>query len=181
MNEIGRKEWYPLLLKRTIYLLACVHLTIIGLVVFHTTDSWLHQGWWERPLVYWSGLNYSLWRYGFFSPDVGKSSEVEITISEGDRTFAKLSTLEGFRFFTSNGESLNRFYGFKVQTARDPAFQDLYARSVITHLLNELEIDQSGMQVEYVMRSIRYPTMEDFRKGDSARTVEFYRTTFVLQ
>ncbi len=175
-----RKVRFPLLLMKTAYVLAFLHLSVIGLVIFHTTDSWLHRGWWERPLTYWSGLNYSLWRYGFFSPDVGKSSEIEITIDDGSGELIRLSTLEGFRFFTSNRESLNRFYGFKVQTARDPAFQDLCARSVIAHLLNELEIYQDGLQVEYVTRSIRYPTMEGFRKEEPVRTAEFYRTTFVM-
>jgi hypothetical protein len=178
---MARKERFPPLLMKAAYVLAFLHLSIIGLVIVHTTDNWLHRGWWERPMVYWSGLNYSLWRYGFFSPDVGKSSEIEITIDDGAGHLTRLSTLEGFRFFTSNRESLNRFYGFKVQTARDEAFQDLCARSVTARLLNDLEIYQGGLRIEYVMRSIHYPTMEGFQKEEPVRTVEFYRTTFVLQ
>jgi hypothetical protein len=168
------------LLKRIVYILAFVHLGLAGAVIFHVADPWLNRGWWQRPLSFWGGINYSLWRFGFFSPDVGKSSEIEFNITHKDGRVDKVTTLSDFDFFTANRESLIRFYGFRVHSAEDPGLQDLCARSVVVYLLNELGTSQDVSSVDYTLRSIRYPTMAGFRAGEPVATTEFYRTTFVI-
>jgi hypothetical protein len=164
--------------KKTIYALAFVHLMLIALTIFHGVDGWLHKGWWEKPLAFYSSLNYAVWRYGFFAPDVGSSSEVEITVHGDSGQVTRYSTLDGFRFFTSSLESANRFYGFKRSTASEEAFQDLSARSVAARMLN---IHQDAWRIDYTMRSIGYPPMDEYVKGAPIRKVEFYNTTFVLR
>ena len=173
-------RWDRPLLRRIVYLLAFVHLALVAAVIFHAADPWITQGWWERPLGFWGGVNFSMWRFGFFSPDVGKSSEIEFTINYRDGRVEKLSTLSDFDLFTANHESLIRFYGFRIHTAEDPALQDLCARSVVVRLLNELGISEDVVSVDYALRSIRYPTMQGFRAGEPVETTEFYRTNFVM-
>ena len=173
-------RWDRPLLRRIVYLLAFVHLALVAAVVFHRADPWITRGWWERPLGFWGGVNFSMWRFGFFSPDVGKSSEIEFKINYRDGRVEKLSTLSDFDFFTANHESLIRFYGFRIHTAEDPALQDLCARSVVVRLLNELGISDDVVSVDYALRAIRYPTMQGFRGGEPVETTEFYRTNFVM-
>jgi hypothetical protein len=173
-------RWDRPLLRRIVYLLAFVHLALVAAVIFHRADPWIARGWWERPLGFWGGVNFSMWRFGFFSPDVGKSSEIEFKINYRDGRVEKLSTLSDFDFFTANHESLIRFYGFRIHTAEDPALQDLCARSVVVRLLNELGISEDVVSVDYALRSIRYPTMQGFRAGEPVETTEFYRTNFVM-
>lgn len=168
------------LLQRTIYFLAFFHLALVGAVVFHGIDPWANQGWWQRPLGFWGGINYSLWRFGFFSPDVGQSSEIEFKVTHKDGTIEKFSTLESFRFFTKNRESEIRFYAFKSQSSENPALQDLCARSVVVRLLNDLGRSQDVNSVDFTLRTIRYPTMEGFRAGEGIATKEFYSTNFVM-
>lgn len=164
--------------KKAVYALAFAHLVVVALTIFHGIDRVLYKGWWHKPLAFYSSLNYAVWRYGFFAPDVGRSTEVEITVHSDGGEITRYSTLDGFRFFTSNLESANRFYGFKVSTASDEVFQDLSARSVAARMLN---IHQDAWRIDYAMRGIRYPTMGDYVKGEPVRKVEFYNTTFVLR
>jgi hypothetical protein len=173
-------RWDRPLLQRAICFLAFVHLALVAGIILHAADAWITRGWWERPLGFWGGVNFSMWRFGFFSPDVGKSSEIEFKITFRDGRVQKLSSLSGFDFFTANHESLIRFYGFRIHTAEDPALQDLCARSVVVRLLNELGVSGDVVSVEYVLRSIRYPTMKGFRSGEPVETAEFYRTKFVM-
>ena len=168
------------LLKKIVYILAFVHLTLAGAVIFHAADPLLNRGWWERPLSFWGGINYSLWRFGFFSPDVGKSSEIEFKITHKDGRVDKVTTLSDFEFFTANRESLIRFYGFRVHSAEDSGLQDLCARSVVVYLINELGTSRDVSSVDYTLRSIRYPTMAGFRTGEPVATTEFYSTKFVI-
>ena len=151
------------------------------MVICHGADPWVARGWWQRPLVFWCGINYSLWRFGFFSPDVGKSSEIEIKVTQKDGRVQAFSTLSGFDFFTSNRESLNRFYSFKVIGGRDPDLQDLCARSAVVHVLNQLGLSQDISTVDYAIRGIRYPTMDGYKNGESPETVELYSTRFVVR
>lgn len=166
-----------MIMKKLVYTLAFIHLTLIGVVIFHGIDSWVHGGFLEKPLSFLSSLNYSVWQYGFFSPDVGKSTEVEIHVLEDGGNVVSYSTLNDFEFFTANSESANRFYGFKVHTAADSVFQDLCARSAAVRLMN---IHQQSWRINYIMRSIRYPAMKDYVKGDTVSVVEFYNTEFEL-
>lgn len=159
------------------YVLISLHLTLITVVIFHGMDQWVHGSVLERPLAFLSSLNYSVWQYGFFSPDVGKSTEVEILIYEEDGDTLRYSTLEGFRFFLTTEENNNRFYGFKVHTASDTTFQDLCARSAAVRLLN---IHPESWKVDYNMRSIRYPSMAEYRKNGPIRVANLYETTFAL-
>jgi hypothetical protein len=168
------------LFQRIVYLLAFVHLTLVAAVIFHAADPWITRGWLERPLGFWGGVNFSLWRFGFFSPDVGKSSEIEFKIHLRDGRAEKLSTLSGFDFFTANQESLIRFYGFRIHGLEDPALQDLSARSVVVRLLNELGLSRDVVSVDYTLRSVRYPTMQGFRAGEPVETRELYATNFVM-
>ena len=163
--------------KKAACLLALTHLTLVAVTICHGTDRWLHRGWWEKPLMLYSSLSYAMWRFGFFSPNVGKSTEVEIKVYGADGPARRYSTLEGFRFFVSNIESANRFYVFKRETARADSLQDLCARSVATRMLNE-QADAS--RVDFAMRSILYPPMREYASGAPVRTVEYYSTTFLL-
>lgn len=165
-------------MKRIVYTLAFAHLLLIAVVILHGLDKIVHQGWLERPLAFWCSLNYSVWQYGFFSPDVGKSTEVEIRLYDDNDRDTVLSTLNGFRFYTHNIESANRFYGFKVHTAGDSTFQDLCARSASTLMLNR---HTEAWKIDYTMRSIRYPSMKDQRIGAPPLVIEFFTTTFALK
>lgn len=159
------------------YILAFIHLTTITVVIFHGIDRYVHGGWWEKPLGFLCSINYSIWQYGFFSPDVGKSAELEIKVYTDKGEVKDYSTLKGFEFYTSNSESLNRFYGYKHHTAGDSTFLDLCARSVAARMLN---IHQDAWQIDYTMRSIRYPSMKEYQIGKPPQIVEFYTTTFIL-
>jgi len=165
-------------MKPLVYLLAGIHLLLVTLAIFHVFDEAVSSRTFEKPLAFWCGINYSVWQYGFFSPDVGKSTEIEIKVYSANTKPAVFSTLNGFAFYTSNIESANRFYDFKVQTGSDTVFQDLFARSIATRIMN---VDTTAWRVDYVMRSIRYPTMVNFSKGVKPRIVEFYSTEFDLR
>ncbi len=178
MFHLAKPSLNPTVAKKAIYALAFAHLLVVGLTIFHGIDRWLYKGWLHKPLAFYSSLNYAVWRYGFFAPDVGRSTEVEITVHSDSGEVTRYSTLDGFRFFTSSLESANRFYGFKVSTASDETFHDLSARSVAAHMLN---IHQDAWRIDYAMRGIRYPTMGEYVKGEPVRKVEFYNTTFVLR
>jgi len=164
-------------MKKLISVLVFIHLTLITVVIFHGMDRWVHGSFLEKPLAFLCSLNYSVWQYGFFSPDVGKSTEVAIKIYEEDGDSIRYSTLDGYRFFVATEETNNRFYGFKVHTAADTTFLDLCSRSAAVRLLN---LHPESYRVNYVMRSIRYPTMEGFRNNEPVRVVNLYETEFAL-
>ena len=163
--------------KRIAYTLAFAHLLLIALVITHALDHPIKRGMLQRQAAFLSSLNYSIWQYGFFSPDVGKSTELEIILEQEDSTFIRFSTLDSFRFNVSNSESLNRFYGFKVETAGDTLYGDLCSRSVATCLFNTYPNTRA---VGYIMRSIRYPSMSGFRANDTIQKTEFYNTEYRL-
>ena len=164
-------------MKKVIYSLAFLHLLLISLSVFHLIDRVLKVNILAEPLAFISTLNYSVWRYGFFSPDVGKTMEVEILIYEDSVNVRKYSTVEGFDFFTANQEAENRFYGFKAHTSADTTFLDLCSRSASTRMLN---LHPDAWRIDYTVRSIRYPTMKDFRQNDTITINPLYTTTFEL-
>jgi hypothetical protein len=153
---------------------------VVAAVVFHGIDASINLSSFERPVAYWGGINYCLWRFGFFSPDVGKSSEIEFKIILRNGNVKKFTTSEGFDFFTGNRESLIRFYAFRIEAAEESVLQGLCARSVVVHVLNELGAGEDVSTVEYTVRNIRYPTMEGFRAGKPVETTDSYSTTFVL-
>jgi hypothetical protein len=163
--------------RKIIYGITFLHLSLITMVIFHGLDNDRVFGILERPLAFITAVNYSAWRFAFFTPDVGKSTEVEIILRGDSNRVKRYSTLEGFEFFTSNLESANRFYGYKVHSARDSAFIDLSARSACTFLLNE----HQGMdRISFTMRGIIYPKMDGFRKDSLINQAEFYRIEFEL-
>lgn len=162
-------------MKKLMYILALVHLLLITVVIFHGLDDLIRNTILEKPLAFLCSLNYSVWQYGFFSPDVGKSTEVEIKLYEDNGTVKEFSTLEGFRFFVSNAEAANRFYGFKVNTASDTTFLDLCSRSAAVRLLN---LYPSAWRVDYTMRSIRYPTMAGYLNQDTIQQITLYQTAY---
>ena len=164
-------------MRKFIYGLAFFHLTLIGVVIFHGVDNWIYGGVLEKPLAFLSSLNYSVWRYGFFAPDVGKSTEVEIRVYEDSSKVVRYATRDGFEFFVSNQESLNRFYGFKVQTTADSVFQDLCARSVAVRVMN---LHPRSWRVDYQTWSIRYPSMKGYREKEAVRRVDLYQSQFEL-
>lgn len=163
--------------KKLIYSLAFAHLLLIALVITHILDQPIKQGILQRPAAFLSSLNYSIWQYGFFSPDVGKSTELEISLLQDDGSIKRFSTLDSFRFNVSNHESLNRFYGFKVETAADTLYGDLCSRSVCARLFNNYPETRA---VSYIMRSIRYPSLSGFRAKDTITKTEFYNTEYQL-
>ena len=163
--------------KRIISTLAYAHLLLIALVISHLLDYPIKQGFLQRPAAFLSSLNYSVWQYGFFSPDVGKSTELEIILQQNDGTVKRFSTLDSLKFDVSNIESLNRFYGFKVETAADTLYGDLCSRSVAAHLFNKYP---HTISVDYTMRSILYPSMTRFRAKDTIVKKEFYYTQYSL-
>jgi hypothetical protein len=168
----------PAVAKGAVYSLAFVHLTLIAAVIFHGFDRLALHRRLEAPLTLLNDLNYSVWRFGFFAPDVGPSTEVEIRVLDDDGTVHRYSTVEGFRFFSSNLESAGRFYGFKKESSFIADLQDLAARSAATRLFN---LHPRAWRVEYAMRAIRYPTMKDFRAGAAPEAREFYATTFEIR
>ncbi|MEL7122054.1 MAG: hypothetical protein AAFO07_21585 [Bacteroidota bacterium] len=161
--------------KKIVYGLAFLHLLLISLSVFHLIDEVLKTQYISEPLSFISTLNYSVWRYGFFSPDVGKTMEVEMLLYEDESNVLKYSTVENFNFFTANGEAENRFYGFKAHTAADTTFLDLCSLSACTRMLN---LHDGAWRIDYTVRSIRYPTMEGFQNRDTIEITPIYTTSF---
>jgi len=164
--------------KKVIYALAFVHLGLIAVTIFHGLDNQVRWGFWAKPLSLLCSVNFSVWQYGFFSPDVGKSTEVQIDLLDVDGHHKQLSTHNGFCFFLSNQESSNRLYSFKTHSANDTALLDLCARSVCTRLMN---MYPDVYRIGYSMRSVRYPTMKSYRNGEPVSEVEFYTTEFQLR
>ena len=164
-------------MKRVVYTLAVFHLGLISLSVFHLIDVPLKNKYLSQPLAFISTLNYSVWRYGFFTPDVGKSVEVEFLLYEDTTSVLKYSTLEEFDFFTYTSDAANRFYGFKHHSAADSLFLDLSSRSACTMMLN---LHPEAWRIDFSLRSIHYPTMKGYRENDSIRIEEQFYTSFEL-
>ena len=165
-------------MKRLAYIFAAIHLMVIGLAVSHGIDPFLHRWGLEFGLAILRDLNYSVWRYSFFAPDVGFSTELSIRVFRDDGTVVEYSTLDNFRFFTASQESANRFYGLKRRATVDETFGDLGARSLATRMIN---LHESASRIDIAMRSIRFPNMEKFRQGEKAAVAELYSTTFALR
>jgi hypothetical protein len=166
-------------MKKVVYSIAFVHLLFITLTIFHVFDNLYNKNAVvEKSFAFICSLNYSVWRYGFFSPDVGNSNEIEIIVYDTTGRARKLSTLHGFNFFLSNADLGKRFYGFKVYNAADTLLQDLCARSVAAKMMN---VYPDVYKVTYTLRSIRYPVMEKYRKKDTVAIHELYSTDFVLR
>ncbi len=166
-------------MKKFIYTLAFVHLLLITLTIFHVFDNWYNKNAIvEKSFAFVCSLNYSVWRYGFFSPDVGRSNEIEIKTFDSDGHEQQFSTLRGFNFFLSNADLAKRFYGFKVYNVADTVIQDLCARSVATRMMN---LYPGTTRVTYTLRSIRYPTMEGFRNKEPVEILNLYTTDFKLR
>jgi len=165
-------------MKRLIYALAFFHLLLISLTIFHALDKvYTLNAVVEKSFSFVCSLNYSVWRYGFFSPDVGRSNEIEIKTYDSQNHETKFSTLNGFNFFLSNADLGKRFYGFKVYNVADTSLQGLSARSVATRMMN---IFPDVNKVTYTLRSIRYPTMKDYCKKKPVEILDIYTTTFTL-
>lgn len=163
--------------RKIVYSLVGIHFTIITLAivgVLNFEKLYRHA---EIPMAILTSLNYSAWRFAFFTPDVGKSTEVDILLENTQGKKIHYSTSKGFKFLTHNQESANRFYGYKVNTARDTLFMDLSARSACTYLLNE---HRDMNRISFTMRWIFYPDMIDYRKGAKIQKETFYETTFGL-
>jgi hypothetical protein len=44
-----------------------------------------------------------------------------------------------------------------------------------------MNVQSDAWKIDYTMRSIRYPSMAGYVKGEPIRKVEFYNTTFQLR
>ena len=163
--------------KIIVYTITSLHLFLITLVVFHGLDHDKAYAVIEKPLACLTAINYCAWRFAFFTPDVGKSTEVTLTLRNKEGKEKIYSTEDGFDFYTSNWESENRFYGYKVHSARDSMFIDLSARSMCTFVLNEHE-DMD--YISFSMKGIRYPKMREFTNDSIIKEHEFYSIAFEL-
>jgi hypothetical protein len=188
MNEPGDTRMCPwciarvapntdLMFRKIIYLLTTLHLLVVTLVIFRVLDNKKIYQAVERPFAILTALNYSAWRFAFFTPDVGKSTEVDILLENAAGKKIHYSTLQGFEFFTHNWEAANRFYGYKVHSARDSVFIDLSARSACTYLLNE---HPEMNKITYTMRGIKYPDMREYRQDKKVEMGTFYQVQFGL-
>ncbi|MBK7870283.1 MAG: hypothetical protein IPJ74_06125 [Saprospiraceae bacterium] len=162
--------------RKIIYIATALHLSIIFATIVHGLDDNFYNHF-EKPLACLTAINYSAWRFAFFTPDVGKSTEVEIILEGADGKMKRYNTSKDFKFFTSNWESENRFYGFKVHAAKDSAYQDLSSRSMCTRMLN---LHQDMHRINYSMKGIQYPKMADFVQDSIIKTGVFYETKFEL-
>ncbi len=166
-----------MLFRKIVYTLAAVHLGLITLVICHVIDEHKAYRFLEQPFAFLTAINYSIWKFGFFTPDIGRSTEVEIYMSGPGQQPVRYSTLEGFEFFTNDHENRNRFYGYKIHSARDTTFINLSARSACVYMLNE----HPGMDyIQFVMRGITYPSMKEFRQDSTYAHEEFYCIEFTL-
>lgn len=165
------------MLRKIIYLLCAFHLALISLTIFHGLDDKTPNSVLERPLALITAINYSAWRFGFFTPNVGNSTQVDIHLGGRNDESLQYSTGEDFAFFTSNHESANRFYGHKVHSSKDSLFQDLAARSICTYVLNE---HPEMNQIKFTMKGIRYPEMRDFVRDSAILREDYYSVTFSL-
>ena len=165
--------------KKIVFTLAFGHLTVILLTIFHVLNEKVYHKNepLEKALVLMCSINYSVWRYGFFSPDVGKSNEIEIKTVDYNGQQKTYSTLKGFSFYCKNQDLAKRFYGYKVYNAGDTSIQDICARSFSTRMFN---LRPDIWKVSYTLRSIRYPTMKGFCNKEPVKTSELYSTDFVL-
>jgi len=166
-------------MKKIIYIASFIHLIIVSLAIFHVIDG-VGKG--RRPLIeksasFYCSINYSLWHFGFISHDDVRSNELELIIYNINGSVTKYSTLDGFKFFVSNNDLKNRFYGFKITNAADVLIQDLCARSVATRMMN---LHAGTTRVSYTIRSIIYPTMEGYSKNEPMKTQTVYTTDFIL-
>ena len=66
--------------KKIVYVLSFLHLGLIAVVIFHGLDITAIYSKVERPVGFLTAVNYAPWRFAFFTPDVGKSTEVEILL-----------------------------------------------------------------------------------------------------
>jgi len=66
-------------MRKFIYTVVFLHLLLVFMTIFHAID-WLYNrnSFTEKTFAVICSLNYSVWRYGFFTPDVGRSNEIEI-------------------------------------------------------------------------------------------------------
>lgn len=163
--------------KKIIYGLCTLHLAIISLTILHGLEYTKAYGILERPLGMLTTMNYSAWRFGFFTPNVGNSTQVDIHLKGRTGEELHYSTAEDFKFFTSNHESANRFYGHKVHSSKDTIFMDLAARSMCTYILNE---HREMNEIQYTMKGIRYPEMSGFAKDSAILREDYYSVTFSL-
>jgi hypothetical protein len=166
--------------KKLCFTLAFVHLALIVLTISHLLNEKIYHKneSLEKALAFLCSVNYSVWRYGFFSPDVGKSNEIEIITVDAKGRQKRYSTLEGFDFYCKNADLAKRFYGYKVYNATDTTIQDICARSFATRMMN---LNPEVCKVTYTIRSIRYPTMKGFCHKEPVQTTELYTTDFILK
>ncbi len=84
----------------------------------------------------------------------------------------------GFDFYMGNADLAKRLYGFKFFNASDTMVQDLFARSVATRMIN---LNPGVTKVSYTIRTIRYPSMDEFLKNKPVHQAQLYTTEFVLR
>lgn len=163
--------------RKLVYLAAALHLGLVFLTVVHGIDNHTYYRYLERPLACLTAFNYSAWRFAFFTPDVGKSTELEIVLEGPHGRSRRYNTSDGFAFFTANAESENRFYGFKVHAAKDSTYQDLSSLSFCTRMLN---LHRDMHRITYRMKGIKYPDMKVYREEGRVDSALFYETRFSL-
>jgi hypothetical protein len=162
--------------RKIVYALAALHLSIVFLTIAHGIDERAYR-WLETPLACLTAINYSAWRFAFFTPNVGKSTAVEIILENEASGLRRYHTGEGFRFFVANRESENRFYGFKVHAAKDSTYQDMSSRSICTRMLN---LHRGMSRIHYSATGIQYPTMREFARDSAVSAEVYYETSFEL-
>ena len=164
-------------MKKIVYLITSFHLFLVAVVIFHGLEIDRKNDWLEQPLAFLTAINYSAWRFGFFTPNVGYNTDVHMTLYTPENDSMLYSSFEGFDFFTSNQESANRFYGFKVHSSKDSLFLDLSSRSLCTRMLN---LHPETYRIKYELGGVRYPKMKAFTQDSAIINDVFYETEFEL-
>lgn len=163
--------------KNVIRVLAVAHLLFLLLSLVHVVERL------DRTKVSYltaliNDLYFGDWSFGFFSRQVGNSLVATYDLHFADSSKATLKTEQGFKYYASNLETFNRFYGLSVYMTRDTTYQDLCTRSVAVRLLN---VNPQAYKVDLRLDGIYNVRMDEKRAGKKPRYTFLYSTDFSIE